>query len=251
MQKVLITGGSHGIGYEIANVMAQHGHDLILTARSKNALLKAAKTIQKTHKVSVDIIVCDLSQPGAARQLYEQTKDKHVEILVNNAGVGYVADFFDGDIERNTAMAQLNMVSVMELCYYFGKDFRKHNAGRILNVASIVAFLPGPAQPVYYATKAFVRSLGRALAYNLRDTNVTVTTLHPGVTNTNFFDEANAPQQTSGADPARVARLGYAAMMSGKIEVTYGLWNKFLTNIFVRITPYRVQAAIVDKASDV
>ena len=154
-------------------------------------------------------------------------------------------------IKRNQSMAHLNMISVMELSYLFGGDFNKAGSGRILNTASIASFFPGPAQPVYYATKAFVRSLSRALSYSLRGGGVTVTALHPGITKTHFFDEASAPKQTKGADPHRVALLGYKAMMSGKTEATYGLWNKFLTHVFVRITPYKLQPAIVNKASDV
>ena len=231
--------------------MAEKGHDIVLCSRDEKELKKVSAKLKKVYGVSAQFYACDLSKPGSAKKLYEAFKNENIEILVNNAGVGYVADFFDGDIERNIAMAQLNMVSVMELCHYFGKDFRKKNSGRILNTASIVAFLPGPAQPVYYATKAFVRSLSRTLSYNLRDTNVTVTALHPGVTKTHFFDEASAPKQSKGADPKSVAQLGYDAMMAGKIEVTHGLWNKFLTNIFVRFTPYRLHAPIVDNASDV
>jgi len=251
MQKALITGGSSGIGLEIAKIMANQGHDLVICSRDSKALDKVAKEISSEFDVSVNTYTADLSRPGSAKKLFDQTRHENIQILVNNAGVGYVADFFTGDVERNKSMAQLNMISVMELCHYFGADFVKQKNGKILNIASIVAFLPGPAQPVYYATKAFVRSLSRALAYNLRNSGVSVTALHPGVTKTHFFDEAGASTQTKGANPKKVAKLGYDAMMNGKIEVTYGLWNRFLTNIFVRMTPYRSQAGIVDRASDV
>lgn len=251
MQKALITGGSSGIGLELAKIMAKKGHDLVLCSRDKESIKKVSSQIEKEFDVKVSYFQVDLSKPGSAKVLYNKVKSENIEILVNNAGVGYVADFFDGDIERNIQMAHLNMISVMELCHYFGKDFKEANKGRILNVCSIVAFLPGPAQPVYYATKAFVRSLSRTLAYNLSTTDVTVTALHPGVTKTRFFDEASAPKQRKGADPESVARLGYDAMMAGKIEVTHGLRNKFLTNIFVRFTPYKMQARIVDTASEV
>lgn len=251
MQKALITGGSSGIGFEIAKVMAENGHDIVLAARDITQLNTAKEHILSQHKVEVKVVQSDLSQPGAAKKLYEAVKNDNIEILVNNAGVGLKGTFFGDDLGRTQQMMQLNMTSLMDLSYYFGNDFLKKNRGRILNVASIASFFPGPKQPVYFATKAFVRSFSRALAYNLRNSEVTVTALHPGVTKTNFFVAANAKDFKGGVSARSVALLGYRAMMAGKIEVTHGIWNKFLTNIFVRITPYKLQTKIVDKASEV
>lgn len=251
MQKALITGASSGIGKELAYVMASKGHDLVLVARNLKELNAISTDIQATTSSHVDVIALDLSVAGSAKKLYDQTKKEKIQILVNNAGVGLRGDFFNDDAARTTAMAQLNMISLMELSQLYGKDFVKRGTGRILNVASITAFFPGPKQPVYYATKAFVRSLSRALAFNLRGTGVTVTALHPGVTKTQFFASSNAAGFTAGASASSVARLGYKAMMAGKIEVTHGLRNKLLTSVFARIIPYRFQAAIVDSASEV
>ncbi len=251
MQKALITGGSSGIGFELAKIMAINGHDIVLVARDKIQLEKAKNEINSISSVGVAIAVTDLSKPGSAHELYRKFKNDGIEILVNNAGVGLKGDFFDSELERNQDMAYLNMNSLMDLTYFFGNDFIKKKRGKILNTASIVAFFPGPKQPVYYATKAFVRSFSRALAYNLKGSGVTVTALHPGVTKTNFFKSANASGFKGGASAQSVAMLGYRAMMSGKIEVTHGIRNKFLTNFFVRITPYRIQPKIVDQASEV
>jgi short-subunit dehydrogenase len=250
MQKVLITGGSSGIGLELAKIMAENGHDLVLVSRDMKQLEKAKQEIQDKFSVKVTLLSADLSQPGSAKKIYDTLRDQNIEILVNNAGVGLKGDFFTDDIDRNQSMAYLNMNSLMDLTYYFGKVFVANNSGKILNIASIVSFLPGTKQPVYYATKAFVRSFSRALAYNLRNTNVTVTALHPGVTKTNFFATANVGSFKGGDSPRSVAQLGYKAMMNGKIEVTNGLWNRILTNVFVRVVPYRLQAVIVDKASE-
>lgn len=251
MQKALITGGTTGIGYELALVMAGHGHDLILAARDKNQLIAVKNEIENKYNVQVKVCDIDLSQPGSAQKLYKLCKNDSVEILVNNAGVGLKGNFFADDLAKNNAMTQLNMISLMELTHYFGNDLIKQKKGRILNTASIVAFFPGPKQPVYYASKAFVRSFSRALAYNLSGTGVTVTALHPGVTKTNFFKSANAAFFKGGASAKSVAELGYKAMMAGDIEVTHGLRNKFLTNVFVRIIPYRLQTRIVDRSSEV
>lgn len=251
MQKVLITGGTTGIGYELAKIMASLKHDIVLAARDEAKLKSVKQEIESNHKVTVKICTIDLSQPGSAKKLYENCKDDGIEILVNNAGVGLKGDFFSDDLLKNTAMAHLNMISLMELTHYFGNDFIKHKRGRILNTASIVAFFPGPKQPVYYASKAFVRSFSRALAYNLAGSGVTVTALHPGVTRTNFFKSANASFFKGGASAESVARLGYEAMMAGKIEVTHGFKNRLLTTIFARITPYNMQPRIIDKSSEV
>ena len=251
MQKALITGASSGIGKEIAFIMAEAGHDLVLVARSNDELKKVKSEIEKNNKVNVSIYISDLSFPSSAERLYTLVAKENIEILVNNAGVGLKGDFFNDNQTRTTQMVQLNVVSLTELSQLFGKEFLAKNKGKILNIGSITAFLPGPKQPVYYATKAYVRSLTRALAYNLKGTNVTVTALHPGVTKTGFFDASNAANFKAGVSAHSVALLGYKAMMAGKVEVTHGFYNKFLTNVFVRLTPYRLQTLIVDKASDV
>lgn len=249
-QKALITGATSGIGKELATIMAKAGHDLVLVARRKDALKTLKAELEGTYAVKVSVYAADLSEPGSAQKLYEATQNEGIQILVNNAGVGLKGDFFFDDPERTIRIAQLNMISLMELCQLFGKDFLKNNNGRILNVASVTAFIPGPKQPVYYATKSFVRSLTRALAHNVEGTNVTITALHPGITKTDFFKSSNAASITGGASAKSVAELGYKAMMSGKVEVTHGLVNKMLTNIFVRVMPSRFHAAIVDKATE-
>lgn len=251
MQKALITGSTSGIGYELAKVMAENGHNLVLVSRGKDKLVEVKKELEDQYKISVEIFDIDLSKPGSAKEVYEKFKSADVEILVNNAGVGLKGDFFSDSLEKNQNMAFLNMNTLMDLTHYFGNDFIAKNRGKILNTASIVSFFPGPKQPVYYATKAFVRSFSRALAYNLRKTGVTVTALHPGVTKTNFFNQANASFFKQGADPRSVAKLGYKAMMQGKTEVTHGFVNNLLTNLFARITPYRLQPYIIDRASEV
>lgn len=250
MMKALITGASSGIGYELARIMAEKGHDLVLVARDLPALKKVKKELESRFGVSVVVAAKDLSVHGAVEELYNELRHERIEILVNNAGVGLRGNFFDDDLSANQAMAYLNMNALMEMTHYFGGDLVKKNAGKILNIGSIVAFVPGPKQPVYYATKSFVRSFSRSLAYNLRDTNVTLTVLHPGITKTGFFKAAHVKSDLGGASPHDVAMTGYDAMMTGKIEVTHGFKNKLLTNVFVRLFPYRLHALIVDKAAD-
>ncbi len=249
MQKALITGGSSGIGLELARLMADKGHDLVLVARDLDKL-EAVKA-ELGQKVNVEIIDLDLAERGSIESLWTKTKDKNIEILVNSAGFGLVGDFFDEDISKNSTMIDLNVSALVELNYCFGRMFRGNNRGRILNIASIAAFVPGPKQPVYYASKAFVRSFSRATSHNLKNTGVSVTVLNPGPTKTNFFKAADAESHTNGASPVSVAKVGYEAMMRGDTEVTHGLMNKLLTNFLVRIIPYRLQANLVDRSSDI
>ena len=251
MQKILITGGSGGIGLALARVAAEHGHDIVLAARNIEQLKRAKTELEKQYKVRVNVKQADLSKPGAAKKLYDELKKENIEILINNAGVGLVGDFFTQNIAENINMVQLNIQALMELTQYFGNDFIAKKRGRILNIASVAAFVPGPKQPVYYATKAFVRSFSRARAYTMAPHGVTVTTLNPGATNTNFFVQAKAGTKERGVSAEDVARAGYKAMMNGKAEVTYGISNKILTNVLVRIVPYRLQAMLVDRGSEV
>ncbi len=251
VQKALITGATSGIGKELAILMAKSNHDLVLVARNKDNLLAVKNEIKRFSSVNVSIYQADLSQNGSAAKLFNETKKEGIEILINNAGVGLKGDFFHDDLSKTIQIAQLNMISLTELSHLYGNYFLKQNSGKILNIGSIAAFLPGPKQAVYYATKSFVRNLSRSLAYNLRNSNVTVTTLHPGVTKTNFFNASGATNFSKGAPASSVAALGYKAMMNGKIEVTYGLFNKFLVNFVLRFIPYKYQAYLVDNASEI
>jgi len=251
MNKTLITGASSGIGLEFAQLMANKGHDLVLVARDQKQLKQVQSDLRKTSDVEVTIIAKDLSQPNAAKELHESLKHHAIDIVINNAGIGLKGDFFHTDLQTNQTLAYLNMNTLMDMTHYFGNDMIRRKEGRILNIASIASFFPGPHQPVYYATKAFVRSFTRALAYNLRDSGVTATVLHPGPTKTNFFKNAKAGFFTSGASAKSVAALGYKAMMAGKIEVTHGFSNKLLATVFVRFVPYRLQTALVARGSKV
>ncbi len=249
--KALITGATSGIGYALAKIMAERGHDLVLVSRDINKLQSVQKELQDQYGVDVVVEAADLSVAGTAEKLHKKLRDQNIEILVNNAGAGLKGNFFDDKLSDNQGIAYLNMNSLMDMTYFFGKDMIANDNGKILNIGSIVAFFPGPNQPVYYATKAFVRSFSRALAYNLQHTKVSVTALHPGVTKTKFFRSAHAPSITGGATAESVARLGYEAMMSGKVEVTHGLRNTFITSVLARLTPYKLQPVLVDRSSEV
>lgn len=229
MKKIaLITGASSGIGKEFAHIHAEKGGDLIVVARRKDKLNELKFELEKKHGVQVVVIEKDLSEPGSAKELYDEIEARNfeVEYFLNNAGFGLRGKFHELSWERQAQMIQLNMTSLTELMYLFLTDFVKRNRGRILNTSSIASYMPGPLQAVYYATKAYVTFLGNAVAEELNDTNVTVTTLMPGATETEFA-------KTSGMDktslfentfPARgVAEDGYNAMLKGNLDVVSGL----------------------------
>ena len=251
MRTALITGGSGGIGLALARVMAAKGHNLVLTSRTKKKLEEAKRDLEKEYDVEVSIIVSDLSEPGSAKKLFNDAKKHKIGIVVNNAGMGYVEDFLESDISRNIAMMQLNMGSLVELCHMYGNYFAENDGGRILNVASVAAFVPGPNQPVYYASKAFVRSFSRALSEKLSDRDISVTVLNPGATKTDFFKSADAGFYTQGVSAESVAKDGYRAMMQGKSEITSGFSNKVLASFVARAIPYNVQARVVSNLGDI
>ncbi len=224
----LITGASSGIGLELARIFAKNNHNLILVARRKEKLEALAEELSTTHDIKVEVLVKDLSLPHAARDVYDETKARNLEvnILVNNAGFGGIGKFHEREWEKDHAMIQLNIVALTELSRYFLPDFVARNSGKILNVSSTASHMPGPLQAVYYATKAYVTSFSNAIAEELSDTNITVTNLMPGATATGFgkrsgMDKTAIFEKTASA--RSVAQDGYDGLMADKLDVTSGL----------------------------
>jgi uncharacterized protein len=229
----LITGGTSGIGLELAKIFSQEGHHLILVARSEPEL-QAAKAALQSSDIEVITIQKDLFEVEGAFELYREVQDMglKVDILVNNAGQGQYGLFEDTDIDRELAIVQLNICSLLVLTKAFLSDMLESGEGKILNLSSIASKTPGPWQSVYHGTKAFVQSFTEALRSEVKDKNITVTALLPGATDTDFFNKAG--MQTSKvvqdkdnlADPAKVARDGYDALMSGDDKTISGFKNK-------------------------
>lgn len=228
----LITGGTSGIGYELAATFAQHGHNLIIVARTASDLADTAAELSDMYAVEVVPIVKDLFEPNAAAELYDEITDKsfYIDVLVNNAGQGLYGKFIDTDLDRELDIIQLNICAYVTLTKLFLKDMIMDGEGRILNVASIAGKVPGPYQAVYHGTKAFVHSFTEAIRTEIADTNITITSLLPGATDTDFFNKADMEDSkildTGLADPADVAKAGYKALMNGDDMLVYGLKNK-------------------------
>lgn len=230
----LITGASGGLGGEFAELFAADGYDLVLTARSVDKLETLKKDIEAKHRVRVTVLPADLSRIGAPASLVEELA-RHgltVDILVNNAGFGAYGFFHQTDYKEERDLLQVNVAALTELTKLLVPAMVKQGRGRILNVASVAAFPPGPLMAVYYASKAYVLSLSVALANELAVTGVTVTCLCPGPTKTGFATGAHMGKSKLFRgrllDPRRVARDGYRGCMRGTQIVIPGWWHKLM-----------------------
>lgn len=224
--RALVTGASSGIGLELARVFAANGHPLILVARTEPTLQSLAAEIRQTHKVEVEVVPADLSDPAAPQRLFDAVRERglDVDILVNNAGVMEVGAFHAMDAGAVANIAQVNVMALTALTSLFLKPMVSRGQGRILNVASLASFQPLPSMAVYAASKAYVLSLTEALAEEMRGQGVTVTALCPGFTETKLVEAAkqeNAVMRAMPAalmaDPRDVAQEGYRACMEGQV----------------------------------
>lgn len=224
----LITGASSGIGLEFAHIHAETGGDLVIVARREKKLNDLKEELENKHGIKVKVLAIDLNNEKAPEQIYEALEKEKVEVeyLINNAGFGGQGKFYEREWDKDRSMMQVNMITPTHLCRLFLPDMVARNSGKILNVSSTAAFMPGPLQAVYFATKSYFQFFSNAVAYELSDTNVTVTNLMPGATNTGFakrsgMDKTELFKQTVSA--RSVAEDGYAAMMKGKMDVISGL----------------------------
>ncbi|KAB8033714.1 SDR family NAD(P)-dependent oxidoreductase [Fluviispira multicolorata] len=231
---VLITGASSGIGLEFAHIFAKENYNLILIARSEDKLLHLSNELSEKYKINCKIIPCDLAKIGAAQEIFKRTKSLglHVDILVNNAGFGAHGFFKNIDLKTESEMIQVNITALTELTKLFLNPMLEHGEGKILNVASTAAYQPGPLMAVYYATKAYVLSFSEALANELNGTQVSVTVLCPGPTQSGFQAAAKMGNDlklfnsTMIADSSSVAYAGYKGLFTSQRVVIPGLSNK-------------------------
>ncbi len=234
-QTVLITGASSGLGLSLAHRFAKEGYDLILTARSADKLVAAKEELESAYAVTVTPIPHDLGAPSAAQTLMAAVCERGltVDILVNNAGFGDFGAFADSEIDKQSAMVDLNVKALMELTHAVLPTMRENRRGKILNVASIAAFQQGPYMSVYYATKAFVLNFSQALAHELKGSGITVTVLCPGPIDTGFVETADLSRSKlfrslPVSTPDAVADYGYKSLMKNKTVAIHRLSNKLL-----------------------
>lgn len=230
----LITGGTSGIGKELAKLFAQDRYNLIIVARDQAELDSTASEL-KALGVQVQTIAKDLSDIEQVKALCREVTGQ-VDVLVNNAGQGAYGLFTDNELARELSIIQLNIDATVILTKHFLKEMVSRGEGKILNLGSVAGKLPGPWQAVYHATKAFVLSFTTAVREEVKDSGVTLTALMPGVTDTDFFNKAGMNEskavqdKEAMADPADVAKAGYEALMAGDDRVIAGFKNKVQVN---------------------
>ena len=245
-QVALITGASSGIGKELARLHASKGGDLVIVARREQALEELQQELESQHGVSVKCVALDLTDPAAPGQLFEKVTADGIEIeyLMNNAGFGGHGNFHEREWAKDKAMIQLNITALTELTRRFLPAMVERKSGRVLNVASTAAFIPGPLQAVYYATKAYVLSFSQAIDEELRSVgaNVSVTALCPGAVATEFVAASDLEGNDlwkNAKSAASVAQVGYNAMMKGQLVAINELQLSIMLNWIVPFLPRR------------
>jgi short-subunit dehydrogenase len=230
----LITGASGGIGLEFARINASKGDNLVLVARSREKLAEVKTEFESKFKISIYNIVKDLSVKDAAKEVFDEVKKQNILIdyLINNAGFGDFGLFAKSNWEKQVGMINLNITALTQLTWLFLPEMISRGEGKIMNVASLAAFTPGPTMSVYFASKSFVLSFSEALNNEVRDKGITVTALCPGSTESNFhavaLGDPKLVRERKMMTAKEVAEIGYRAMMKGKPVIIPGLKNSFL-----------------------
>jgi uncharacterized protein len=250
----LITGASSGIGLALAQVLAERGYDIIVSS-SGDRLQKAASDLRSATRVEVIEIQADLATTEGLKTLWTKVADlgRPLDIACINAGAGGGGLFAETDLEAEQNMIQLNCIGTVALAKHVVQAMLKQGGGKILFSSSIVAEMVAPREAVYAATKAFVQSFAQSLRYELRDTQVSVTALQPGPTNTDFFHHAGMDETAVGgkgkseSQPLDVARQGIDALLDGDAHVYAGSMKTKLEGTLMGLVPDTLKAALHDK----
>jgi len=250
----VVTGASSGIGLELAKQFAEHGFDLLVAA--EDGAIESSAASLRSMGVMADSVRVDLATFDGVESLYERiaASGRAVDAIAINAGVGVGGPFAQNDLEDELNLIALNVTSVVHLTKRVLKDMVARNEGRILFTASIAAEGPAPYEAVYGASKAFVLSFSEALREELRNTNITITALQPGATETNFFHRAGMDDTRVGtmhkSDPADVARQGFEALMQGSDHVVAALAREKANVVLGQVMPETTKAAMHRKLSE-
>ena len=243
--KVLITGASSGMGKDMAKYLSSFDYKLILVSKDKKNLDK----IFKDDKNVIATYGYNLIKEEDCIELYNKVKDENIDILINNAGFGAFGEFKDIDIDKEVKMINTNVVAVDVLTKLFLKDMVKKDSGKILNVASIAGFMPGPLMSSYYASKAYVVRLSQAIYKELKikKSNVGISIFCPGPVNTHFNDVAGVKFNIKPLNSEYVAKYAVDNMLKNKNIIIPGILNKFI-RFFSKIVPDKIMMYFAYKA---
>ncbi len=245
----VITGASSGIGLELARQFADNGFDLLINAEDDE--LQAAAAELEATGASVQAVQADLRSYDGVEKLYAEilATGRPVEAAALNAGVGQGGPFVQTDLADELSIIQLNCASTVHLAKRLLKDMQARNSGKVLFTSSIASTIPGSFQAVYNASKSFVQSFAEALQNELKETEITITSLMPGPTETEFFERADMADDTAVGtskkdSPAQVARQGFEALMSGRAKIVAGSLKTKASGIANKVTPDKAKAAM-------
>lgn len=257
MRKVgIVTGAASGLGLEFAHLLARDSFDLILFDIDGKRLKDVKALLESKYDTRISNFSLDLSKPFIAKEVYGKLNGSGIDVLINNAGFGLFGHFTKTSWQHEEAMIQLHIMTTTQLTKLILKDMVAKGSGKILNVASVAAFLPGPLMTIYYATKAYIVSFSQALANEVRGTGVSVTVLCPGQTKTGFQNVESSlsnvkPSSTKyfTSDALSVAKYGYRAMNAGRALAVPGIFNKFIL-VLSRILPMKISGMLVRKLQE-
>ncbi len=247
----VVTGASSGIGLEFAKLLATDKYDLIIASRDAKVLDAVADELRTKHDIKVEVVIVDLSIELSADMLWDKVGKRKVDVLINNAGFGDLANVIDADFSMLSSMIGLNITSLTRLSQLAAKAMVLQGSGNILNLASILSFTPSPHDAVYGATKTYVLNFSEALSEELRGTGVHVTILCPGPTNTGFAKAAKMENSSvmRGNLPTAydVAMCGYRAMQKNKVVVVHGRHTWLYAYVMPKLFPRSIVRKIIGK----
>lgn len=252
IKTALVTGSTSGIGKAFADKLACEKNNLILVSRDTEKLHAQSNALSKKHEIQTSFIPLDLTKPGAAQKVYDTVRgmELSVQILINNAGFNEYGHFLKTDMQKETEMINLHAIFTTEMMKLLIPDMVEYRYGRILNLGSTGSYMPCPYDAVYAATKAYILSVSKGVNAELKGSGVSITTLCPGSTNTEFAYKARMENtklfKNFVMNPETVANIGYKALMNGKTSVISGVYNNLLV-LFSKFTPSVIQNALTKK----
>ncbi len=253
MRTALVTGGASGIGLEFVKLLIKDNYKVFVVDNNKESLDELSKMFDPEIIKSINQ---DLTKEDSPIKLYDELKKENIELLINNAGFGTFGKFYETDWEKERKMINLHVLNTTYMTKLFLKDMVKKNKGKILNIASVAAFQPGPLMSLYYATKAFILHFTEAISNEVKDKNITISVLCPGQTKTNFQRNVSSKKNKikfNTACPKNVAKYGYESLKNNVTVSIPGFWNKvvvFIGRILPRSTSTNIVRYIQEKNRD-